>query len=123
MATEHLGATHDPFWFSEACRRAVVGMELLDQRGPAGWLGTINIPALDMGHPSRDVLGQLYGSYNRGMAALFGDDWDVRKPEADLATGLPYVAYGFAPALGMTRWVLTDAWKKELWANGPHRPA
>ena len=115
--TEHLGATHDPFWFEEARRRAQLGMVLLDDRGPEGWRDTININALDMGHPARDVLGQLYGSYNRGMCALFGDSWAERRPEVDPETEQAYVAFGFAPLLGMTRFVLTDAWKKELWSR------
>jgi hypothetical protein len=117
MALEHLGATHDPDWFAEACRRARNGMALLDERGPAGWRTDINIPALDMGHGLRDVLGQLYGSYNRGMSALFGEDWADRPDEKDEKTGRSYSAFGFAPFLGMTRFVLTDAWKKELWSR------
>lgn len=117
MAVEHLAETHDPFWFGEARRRARAGMALLDERGPASWPSRVHITALDLGHPSRDVLGQLYGTYNRGMAALFGDDWDTRPEEVDPVTGKPYVAFGFAPVLQMTRWLLTDAWKKELWSR------
>ena len=117
MALEHLGATYDPAWFEEACLRARHGMELLDERGPEGWRGRVNIPALDMGHGTRDILGQLYGSYYRGMVALFGEDWADRHSERDAVTGKSYLYFGFAPVLEISRPMLTNAWRKELWSQ------
>lgn len=117
MALEHLSAAYDPFWFGEACRRAQEGMQLLDERGPEGWRDHLNILALDMGHGTRDVLGQLYGSYYRGMVAMFGEEWADRDPEVDPHTGKAYSAFGFAPLLNITRPMLTNAWRKELWSS------
>jgi hypothetical protein len=117
MALEHLSETHNPFWFEEATRRARLGMQLLDERGPADWRARVNVLALDMGHALRDVLGQLYGSYHRGMCALFGEDWWTRDTATDPQTGNSYSAFGFEPVLAISRFMLTDAWRKELWST------
>lgn len=111
MRLEYLSETHDPFWFAEACRRVQQGIALLDERGPEGWRQRINILALDMGHPFRDVLGQLYGSYHRGMCALFGEDWSALDPK----TGRSVTSFGFEPFLKASKFMMTDAWRKELW--------
>jgi hypothetical protein len=120
MVLDDLSAPHDPDWFVEAGSRARNGITLLNERGSNVWVTKVNIVALDMGHGSRDILGQIYGSYNRGMAALFGDDWDIRSDDNDPKTGRPYVAFGFAvsPLLPqITKFMLTDAWKKALWTS------
>jgi hypothetical protein len=115
MALEHLSEAHSPFWFEEASRRVANGMALLDERGPDGWRPRMNIVALDMGHPTRDVLGQLYGTFHRGMIALFGESWATRIPEVDEITQRPYTWFGFEPVSQITRFMLTDAWRKALW--------
>jgi hypothetical protein len=107
---------YPPFWWREARRRARNGIALLNERGPEGWLRRVNVLALDMGHPSRDLLGQLYESYYRGMTALFGDDWDQRIGEVDQGTGKSFAWFGFAAVSEISCPMLTNAWRKELWA-------
>jgi hypothetical protein len=117
MTLERLSETHDPDWWAEALRRVRNGMALLDERGPAGWRSQVNINALDMGHGLRDVLGQLYGTFHRGMCALFGEDWGDRRPEIDLLSGRTYNSFGFMPVFGISKFLLTDAWRHELWSQ------
>jgi hypothetical protein len=118
MSLDHLSETHNSFWFAEACRRARKGIDLLDERGPAGWRERLHPLSLDMGSGIRDVLGQLYGSFHRGMCALFGDEWADREPMTDPQTDLHISAFGFMPFLEVSKFMLTDAWRKELWT--PH---
>lgn len=107
---------YPPFWWEEARRRARNGIALLDERGPADWRQQVHILALDMGHPARDLLGQLYGSYYRGMTALFGEDWDARPQDVDAQSGKSFAWFGFAPVSEISSPMLTNAWRKELWA-------
>lgn len=107
---------YPPFWWEEARRRARNGIALLNERGPEDWRQRVHILALDMGHPSRDLLGQIYESYYRGMTALFGEDWDVQFGEVDPRSGKALSWFGFAPVSEISRPMLTNAWRKELWA-------
>lgn len=45
------------------------GAELLDEQRP-GWHRRINLNMLDVGSPTRCVLGQCYGGYYKGLAKL-----------------------------------------------------
>lgn len=45
-------------------------IELLDQIAPANWRDEVNIDTLDMDSGEECVLGQIYGDYNVGIAAL-----------------------------------------------------
>lgn len=54
-------------------RRVARGVKLLDQRAP-GWDQRIRLHHLDMSCGNKCVLGQLYGDYSRGLAAVFGDE-------------------------------------------------
>jgi hypothetical protein len=46
------------------------GIDLLDEKGPAGWRNLINWDIVDMGHGQRCILGQVYGDYIIGMDDL-----------------------------------------------------
>jgi hypothetical protein len=53
-------------------RVAAAGAALLDQMRP-GWANVINLNRLDLRGEYCCVLGQLYGSYSKGVQQVFGE--------------------------------------------------
>lgn len=53
--------------------RVARGAALLDQRLP-GWYGAVEVDRLNIADPQACILGQVYGSYYRGLHRLFGPD-------------------------------------------------
>lgn len=68
--------------------RAAKGAELLDAHLP-GWHEKIDLGSLDMKCAQKDVLGQLYGDYVDGLAALGLSTSDYESSESDC------IAFGF----------------------------
>lgn len=53
-----------------SAERAAKGAVLLDQMGPEYWVDKIDGDRFDMDNAEDDVLGQVYGHYDKGVAAL-----------------------------------------------------
>jgi hypothetical protein len=90
--------------------RAAVGAALLDAEVP-GWAKRIELEELDLGSPHRCVLGQLYGSYARGLSAV-GLGWLRGTRDGSRERG--FTAY---PSEGDTFAELTAAWRGEVAAR------
>ena len=85
--------------------KAATGAEMLDQRGPHEWWREekIDVGALDMGSAFQDILGQLYGTYWRGLKAL----GLLSNPKAE-------DDYGFASVDPADWEPLADGWCQEV---------
>ncbi len=89
------------------------GMRLLDEQCP-GWSGRVDLAMLDLGEPCNCVLGQEFGNYEDGEAAL------ALNAEARVAYGFDMVAYGFdidadtATSLSAEYGLLTQAWQRAI---------
>jgi hypothetical protein len=78
------------------------GVVLLNERVP-NWKPKVNGELLDMDSPYRDILGQLFGSYHRGLGWLGLGSKDS-------------VYYGFNPPEDSKQLYLdlTQLWKEQL---------
>jgi len=56
---------------------------LLDRKFPYGWADWVDLDTLDLMSPTRCILGQLFGDWDRGAHLLFGS-W-ASSPEVDVA--------------------------------------
>ncbi len=80
------------------------GVALLDKKSP-GWWMEVDTDNLDSFDPTRCVLKQVYGGYNRGLSVL-GIPWSV--------PGEP-IKYGFCPLnTTASREALNQAWVDEI---------
>jgi hypothetical protein len=80
-------------FFSAIKSRIEKGIQLLDHRRP-DWLDSIDIDRLDMKLSEHCMLGQVFGSFDKGMSALnLSDDDAVRCAfklnRAELTTEIP----------------------------------
>lgn len=57
--------------------RAVVGAAFLDEHAP-GWREAVDVNKLKLGDTCNCVLGQVYGSYSRGLRLLHLSDGGAR---------------------------------------------
>jgi len=73
--------------YKESIRR---GSELLDERGPKNWRQKIDPSTLDLATTDCCLLGQIYGSYGRGVQKL--RICCIVAVECGFATGLSYSA-------------------------------
>lgn len=106
---------NDPFVAAirrEALRLARAGCDLLDEQGPIDWRERVNRETLDMRDPGLCTLGQVYGSYWRGLAALFGEKTYWREGDR-LSTAHGFNSHWATPGEpGFDD--LTEAWKQVL---------
>ena len=77
------------------------GVNLLDEKGPDGWRELIDVGRLDIGAACDCVLGQVYGSFQRGLDELH-------------TAGAGGWKYGFNHGTHEERKALNEAWKEEL---------
>lgn len=56
----------------DPAERVALGIEFLDREGPDGWINKLDLDRLDVASVDDCPLGQLYGSYYRGVDELFG---------------------------------------------------
>lgn len=93
-------------------QRVASGIALLDAHGPADWRLDVDLSTLNMASTSHCVLGQVYGSFDRG--------YDDLVLEGGLDSDLPrdhgFDAPWFLTQYGMDRHyrLLTQAWRKAL---------
>ena len=80
--------------------RAEAGAHFLDRQCP-GWPKKVNPDILDLDHPRKCVLGQLYGRYHKGFFAL---GLGVRRARR----------LGFTAKNNTEFRALTRAWKKVI---------
>jgi len=81
-------------------QRAARGAEFMDRVRP-GWFNEIRLDDLEMLSLKDCILGQIYGSYSRGLLTVgLNSLW------------MP-VRYGFALVLVFS-WRLTRAWRREI---------
>src|SRR5436190_20043230 len=76
-------------------------VELLDKDYP-NWFLAIDTENLWMDSPQQCILGQLYGSYNKGARRLIGEDYVA-------PLGWPFVTYNLKES--------TDEWLKVIAAR------
>jgi len=93
--------------------RVRAGIALLDESGPTNWRARVDVDKLDLENPRSCVLGQVYGTFDDGMAAL-----DLSFFEG--------ARYGFVTGLGLRydrdSWRnLTDAWRDAFTSVPPRR--
>ena len=90
------------------CRAAA----LLDKTLP-DWFSRVDLAALDMASPTRDVLGQLFGTAGRGLLAVMAANPSVRFSSAD--NGFFLTAKERRRAQGVRKgWILTDEWVNQI---------
>jgi hypothetical protein len=82
--------------------KVAAGIKLLDSKKP-GWRSKIEADDLNLGSCDVCVLGQVFGSYDSGLADLGLDTYDAK-------------SYGFNTSYDFQE--LTDAWKDALGKNG-----
>lgn len=96
----------DSVFFTTTYRQAnaavAKGAALLDQRRP-GWEHDINLGRLDISFGSTCILGQLYGTYENGLAKVFVGDSLAAEPAFEHG----FFGWTLTP-------ILTRAWRREI---------
>lgn len=97
------------------------GINLLNEKKGRRWYKSVDINVIDQCSTTKDVLGQVYGSYERGMKKLgfYGTPlWLLKEPGLDpierpLADkGAPY---GFAIGKHYMPWpILSEVWRERI---------
>ena len=86
-------------------QRAAAGARFLDERNP-GWENRINTETLSIASGSNCALGQVYGSYSRGLEAT---------GTATQSASLGFAAFGgHGITVDEEYRLLTEAWRKEV---------
>lgn len=75
------------------------GVKLFDARGPDNWFLRVDPETLDLSNQHHCVVGQVYGRYGQGLAALGVESED---------------RYGFLPGYGRRR---VNAWREVILAR------
>lgn len=98
----------DSVFFTTTYRQAnaavAKGAALLDQRRP-GWEHDINLGRLDISFGSTCILGQLYGTFENGLAKVF---------VGFSLTAEPAFEHGFIGWTLTQDAILTRAWRREI---------
>lgn len=94
--------------------RAERGAALLDTARPY-WYESISVGALDVADCRTCVLGQVYGDYASGRAALFPDPSNYMSTSAEVSVDTTSDYYGFSMfdvSVFVSQWdTLTQAWR------------
>lgn len=65
------------------------GIRLLDTSGPENWRERIDTGTLDLASLDNCILGQVFGSYSKGMDALFNGNWLFNETNAEYGFEAP----------------------------------
>lgn len=87
-------------------KRVKRGAEMLDEYGPEKWWDKIDVDTLSIMCPANCVLGQVYGSYGRGLKKLRLKNVSVAPTKQGLNT--------FSPYWPEQSFMLRDAWIEEV---------
>lgn len=89
---------------------AEAGFKALQERGPTDWVWRINVDTLNLLHPCRCVVGQLYGGFCSGLKTLKLIDGNLAERHGFAAFSYDYPA-------------LTSIWKRLILAERARQKA
>lgn len=95
---------------NELLERVERGARFMDIFQP-DWYVRVDTDYLDLSHPRECVLGQLYGSFGKGLAAIRASDWGMDSVRSQIDWSFNN---GFSDYSGERYGTMTELWREQV---------